>query len=168
MAALPTPRLPRSSPRRQPAVPTQQLRQQAIANCLEMCKEQGFCPEEDAQPVSLGPDACQYVDAVHKLCALKADILVRQDADLYGTLCSQADLDMKVGVLAVPTAYMHLLIYLSCFSILPSPHLSFTSLQAGKLNDAQAALSMVVDNQVRQEKHSKTGFCADCKSQYTC
>ena len=112
MAALQTPRMPRSSPGRQPAVPTQQMRQQAIEKCLEVCKEQALWPEEVAQQVSVVPEACQYIDAVHKLCALKADIIVRQDADLYGTLCSRADLNAKVGVLALYT--MRLLIYLSC------------------------------------------------------
>lgn len=69
-----------------------------LAGCLEACEGLGFHTEEVAEgAVSFPVEACQYVDASHRLLALQTEVEARGNANLFGGLLDSAKLAKNVS-----------------------------------------------------------------------
>lgn len=78
--------------------PSQQRRQHAVENCLELCSDLGFLEEERCQEVSdVAQQACRYVHTSDKLYQIQESVAIQKDTDCYGSLLRPAELIEKVG-----------------------------------------------------------------------
>jgi hypothetical protein len=72
---------------------------QVLAKCLDACEDFGFHTEESAsETVTFSGEACEYVDATHRLLSIQTEVAARENANLFGSLLDTAKLAESVGL----------------------------------------------------------------------
>ena len=68
-----------------------------MAGCLEACKGLGFHAEELPSQAAFPMEACEYVEASHRLLSLQTEVAARENANQFGSLLDMAKLAENVS-----------------------------------------------------------------------